>query len=88
MGSDYGRDEWPRQPTIEWLAARYGEFHKRLRVLEDRDDKYDPKVTNLRLQNIEDDLKIVKRALYGLMFVIVAASVTFSFTVFSLLGHS
>lgn len=80
-------NDWPRVPTLDFLAMKMREYHRRLGTVERRDEKYDPAVAELRLKNIERDIQTVKRALYGLMFVIVAGSVTFAFTVFALLGH-
>lgn len=92
MGSDF-ESEWPRSPTPEWLSYRYRELAGKVSLLEQAREKYDPAVTNERLTNLGKDMTnlakdvvIVKRALYGLMFVIVASSVTFAFTVFALLG--
>lgn len=80
-------NEWPRSPTTEWLSYRLRDYHRRLQLVEDRDEKYDPKLFDLLLKQLATEVKSVKRALYGLMFVIVAGSVTFAFTVFALLGQ-
>lgn len=80
-------DDLPRIITLEWVAWRYRDLHRRVRQLEAIDEKYDPAVQQLLLTNLAKEVAAVKRALYGLMFVIVAGSVTFAWTVFALLGH-
>lgn len=84
--SDFG-DDIPRTPTLDWLAYRYRELHRRVRSLESESEKYDPAITDVLLKSLTREVAMVKRALYGLMFVIVGGSVTFAFTVFALLGH-
>lgn len=80
-------DDVPRPVTLEWVAYRYRDLHRRVRHLEDESEKYAPAVQDVLLKSLAREVAGVKRALYGLMFVIVAGSVTFAFTVFALLGH-
>ncbi len=87
MGGSYDGDDLPRILTLEWVAYRYRDLHRRVRDLERTDEKYDPAVQQLLLANLAKEVAAVKKALYGLMFVIVAGSVTFAFTVFALLGN-
>ncbi len=86
MDGGFEGDDLPRTLTIEWLAYRYRDLHRRVRQLEAIDERYDPAVQALLLSNLAKEVNAVKRALYGLMFVIVTGSVTFAFTVFALLG--
>ncbi len=84
---DWGNEEFPSPVTLEWVAYRHRDLHRRLRQLEAKAEKYDPAVTDILIRNLINEVAVVKRALYGLMFVIVGGSVTFAFTVFALLGH-
>lgn len=77
----------PRTPTLDWLAYRFRDLHRRVGRLEADSEKYDPAVTDVLLKGLIREVSNVKRALYGLMFVIVGGSVTFAFTVFALLGR-
>ncbi len=79
-------DDLPHNLTLEWVAYRYRDLHRRIRDLEAINDRYEPAVQAKILKDLVTEVKAVKRALYGLMFVIVAGSVTFAFTVFALLG--
>lgn len=77
----------PRPLTLEWLAYRYLELSSRISSLETENDKYDPAVQDVLLKGLKNEVGALKRAFYGLMFVIVGSSVTFAFTVFALLGR-
>lgn len=77
----------PPNLTLEWLAYRVLDLSKRTKGLEDENKKYDPAVQDILLKNLIAEVAGVKRAVYGLMFVIVSGSITFAFTVFALLGH-
>ena len=80
-------DNLPHTLTLEWVAYRYRDIHRRVRDLEAINNRYEPAVQAKILNDLVTEVKAVKRALYGLMFVIVAGSVTFAFTVFALLGN-
>lgn len=84
---DWDKDDSLRPVTLDWVAYRYREIHRRVRALEAESEKYDPAVTDLLLRNLINEVAGLKRAWYGVMFVIVSGSVTFAFTVFALLGH-
>ena len=85
MGVEYS-DEVPREPTIEWVAYRYRDLHRRVRLMEARDEKYDPAVHALKIEALADDVRALKRAFYTFAFSVVGSSVLFAFTVFALLG--
>lgn len=72
--------------SLEALTYRLNYLHKRVSNVEAELEKYDLAVIALKLDQAITGLDTVRRALYGLMFAIVAGSVTFAFTVFALLG--
>jgi hypothetical protein len=81
-----GYDSEPRPITLDWLAYRYRDLHRRVRLVEARDEKYDPAVTNERMNALLDDVRALKKAFYTFAFSVVGSAVLFAFTVFALLG--
>lgn len=86
MGVEYS-DDVPRDPTIEWVAYRYRDLHRRVRNLEASDEKYDPAVMDVKLTTLSQDVRALKRAFYTFAFAVVGSSIVFAFTVFALLGR-
>ncbi len=85
MSTDFS-DEVPRDVTVEWVAYRYRDLHRRVRIVEGRDEKYDPAVQSLRVEALSEDMRALKRAFYTFAFSVVGSSILFAFTVFALLG--
>lgn len=79
-------DDVPRPVTLEWVAYRYRDLHRRVRIVEARDDKYDPAVMDVKLTNLAQDVRALKRAFYTFAFSVVGSAVLFAFSVFALLG--
>ena len=79
-------DDIPRPVTLEWIAYRYRDLHRRVRDLEARDEKYEPAVMQERLNAVSSDVKALKKAFYTFAFSVVGSAVLFAFTVFTLLG--
>lgn len=79
-------DEIPEHVTVEWVAWRYRDLHRRVNQLEARDEKYDPAVAALQVKTLSDDFRALKRAFYTFAFSVVGSAILFAFTVFALLG--
>lgn len=79
-------DEIPRDVSVEWVAYRYRDIHRRVRALEDEADKYELPVMASELRRLSEDVRTLKRAFYTFAFSVVGSSVVFAFTVFALLG--
>jgi hypothetical protein len=79
-------EDVPRPVTLDWIAYRYRDLHRRVRNLEARDEKYDPAVTAVQVQSLREDVRALKRAFYTFAFSVVGSAIVFSFTVFALLG--
>lgn len=77
----------PREITLEWLAYRQQDFHRRLRQLEGRDEKYDPAVTDERMKVLSQDVRALKRAFYTFAFSSVGAAIVFALSVFAQRGR-
>lgn len=77
----------PNPVTVDWLAWRYRDVHRRVAELERRDEKYDPAVRDERLNALSQDVRALKRAFYTFAFSVVGSAVVFAFTVFALLGR-
>lgn len=82
----YSGDDIPRPLTLEWVAYRYRDLHRRVRILEKTDERYEPAVLAERLNSLSDDVRALKRAFYTFAFSVVASAVLFALTVFALLG--
>lgn len=80
-------DDMPRPVTVEWVAYRYRDLHRRVGHLEARDEKYDPAVMKVQIRGLSDDVRALKRAFYTFAFSVVGSAVVFAFTVFALLGR-
>ncbi len=85
--SDRFDDDLPHVLTLEWVAYRYRDIHRRVRELEAKDARYDPAIQDLLLRDLIKKVEKVQRALYQLLFAVVAASLTAIFTVLVLLGN-
>lgn len=80
-------DDIPRPVTVEWVAYRYRDLHRRVGHLEARDEKYDPAVTAIQVQSLRDDVRALKKAFYTFAFSVVGSAIVFAFTTFALLGR-
>jgi len=77
----------PGSVTLDWLAWRYRDLHRRVGDIERRDEKYDPAVTAIQVKTLSEDVRALKKAFYTFAFSVVGSSVVFAFTVFALLGR-
>lgn len=84
-GPDFG-DEPPRPVTVEWIAYRYRDLHRRVNQLEAKDEKYDPAVIAERVKLLGEDVRSLKRAFYTFAFSVVGSAIVFALTVFALRG--
>lgn len=80
-------DTYPNVPqTVEGLAYRIRDFHRRLQILEAELDRYELPVIEERLRNLSQDVRSLKTAFYTFAFSAVGAAILFAFSVFALLG--
>jgi hypothetical protein len=84
--SSPGEDDIPRPVTVEWVAYRYRDLHRRVNRIEAQDEKSDPAVLAERVKLLGDDVRSLKRAFYTFAFSVVGSAVVFAFTVFALRG--
>ena len=80
-------DDGPRVPTLDWLAYRYKDLHRRVRHLEARDEKYAPAVMDVQVKALVQDVRALKRAFYTFAFSVVGSAIIFALSVFALLGQ-